>query len=105
MCPVPRKEPGLDEAAQHRRKPVSAESFRSDGLLASLAHILGGKHDGQQPGGVARQRRARVGAVIGVDGGGDVISAARVDGHSSGVPWLAKAAPVGRGHEHPHGKK
>ena len=86
--PVPRQEPGLDQAPQHRRKPVSAEPFRSNGLLASLAHILGGEHDGQQPCGVARQRRARVGAVIGGDGSGDVVSATQVGGHSSGVPWL-----------------
>ena len=39
-------------------------------------------------------------------GSGDVVTATLVDGHSSGVPegW-AEAAPVGRGHEHPPGKK
>ena len=35
-------------------------------------------------------RRLRVGAVIGGDGSGDVVSATLVDGHSSGVPWLCR---------------
>ena len=67
--------------------PVSAEPFRSNGPLASLAHILRGKHDGQQPCGVARQRGIGVVAVIGGNGSGDLVSATRVDGHSGGVPW------------------
>src|SRR6185312_12967820 len=59
-------------------------------LLALLAHVLGWKHDGQQPGGVARQRRARVGTVIGGNGSGDVVSATRGSGHSSAVLRLAE---------------
>ena len=31
-----------------------------------------------------------MGAVIGGNGSGDVVSATRVDGHSSGVPWLCQ---------------
>ena len=35
----------------------------------------------------------RVGAVIGDNSDGDLVSATRVDGHNSGVPRLAEAAP------------
>ena len=37
-------------------------------------------------------------AVIGRHRSGDVVSATLVDGHSSGVPRSAEAAPVGRRH-------
>ena len=71
-------------------KALSAEPFRSNVLQASLAHVLRGEHGGQQPCGVARQRRLRVGAVIGGNGSGDVVSATQVGGHSSGVPRLCR---------------
>ena len=38
--PVPRKEPGLDEASQHRRDPVLVEPLRERCLLASVTHVL-----------------------------------------------------------------
>ena len=90
------REPSRVPATAIRPRPGAAtgqeaclgEPFGSDVLQAALAHVLAGEHDGQQLRGVARQRRARVGAVIGSNGSGDVVSATRIDGHSSGVPWL-----------------
>src|SRR5262249_37678978 len=90
---LPRQEPGPDEALQDRGKPISAEPFRGNGLLASSAHILTAKHDGEQPDGVAGQACTRMGAVIGVNGSGDVLWATQVDGHGWGVRWLRQGAP------------
>ena len=75
------------------REACSGESFGGDVFQAALAHVIAGEHGGQQAGGVARQRRARVGAVMGGNGSDDVVSATRIDRHSSGVLGCAKAAP------------
>ena len=66
--------------------------YGSAKMLAWLVHEQG-EHGGQRAGGVARQRRARMGAVMGGNGSDDVVSATRIDGHSSGVLGCAKAAP------------
>src|SRR6476660_3311946 len=84
------QEASLDEELQRRRKPLPIEAFSSKVLQAPLAYVLGREHDGQQSRSVARQRPLRVGAVMGGNGSGDVISATLGDGHSSGVPWLCQ---------------
>ena len=99
-----RQQSNLDQTLQQGGKPVSGESFGGDVFKAALAHVIAGEHGGQQPGGVARQRRARIGAVMGGNGSDDVVSATRIDRHSSGVLGCAKAARRRRGHEHPRGK-
>ena len=102
---TPGQEPGLEQAPQRRREAPSVEAFGCNVLQASLAHILRGKHDGQQSPGVAGQPRLRVGAVIGRHRSGDVVSATQVDGHSSGVPRLCQGR-AGRSRAHaPRGKK
>ena len=86
--PLSRQESGLSEAIQRSREVLSTEPLASNLQQASLAHILGGKHDGQEPCGVARQPRLRVGAVIGRHRSSNIVSATLVNGHTSGVPWL-----------------
>ena len=84
------QEPSLEQSLQHPGDVPSVEPGSCEAIQASLAHILSGKHDAQQPVGVTRQRRARVGAVVGLDGSDDVIQAEQVDGHGWGVPWLGQ---------------
>jgi hypothetical protein len=68
----------------------------------ALALAATGKHDGQQAGSLRWQPPSHQdGGVVGRDGSLDVSFARQSDGS----PRLGQGQPIGRGHEHPHGKK
>ena len=85
-----RQEPGLDQAPQQSREACFGRTLRPrcpPGCVGTRP-----RWRTWRPAAVRRCAAAapRVGAVIGGNGSGDVVSATRIDGHSSGVPWLCQ---------------
>jgi hypothetical protein len=77
---LPGQETGVPKAPQVRSQPLSVKAFRSNVLQTALAHILNREHGSQERHGAAWQTRLWVGAVVGGNGRGNLISATLVNG-------------------------